>query len=88
MEDITPSRFFAANYRSTYIRERIVGKMMIKHHRALLLIVKRGKDNSSARTLGITHIDSPNLYISSEENLFLIIPAAEAFVKNDYKHAH
>lgn len=39
------------------------------------------------RTLRITHLVVPNIYVSSVGDILLIVLAAEAFVNNDYKAA-
>lgn len=40
-----------------------------------------------ANTLGVNHPDDPNIYISSEEDILLIIQVSDALVENDHKPA-
>lgn len=87
VEDIMYSNFLAANSREMNIRYIGVDRMMVKIQGVLLLLGKLVKDASVGKILGITHLDDPCLYISSEEDILLIIKAAYAIVKNDYKPA-
>lgn len=44
-----------------------------------------GKDAASSETLSIIHHDEPVVYVSSEDEILLMIQAAEGFINNDYK---
>lgn len=57
--------------------------MMIKKQGVLLRLGRLYKDAPKAKTLGITHLDDPNLPISSEADTLHMIQAANTFFKND-----
>lgn len=87
VEDMMPSNFFAASSIATYIRYIVVCIVMFKHRGILILLVKPKRDAPATKTLSITQFGDPNLYISSEKNIFYIIQAANLFVTNDYRRA-
>lgn len=61
--------------------------MIIKHHGVLLHIAELCKDAPVVMNMSITHHDDLSLYISPEEENFLIIQARDAFVKKQHKPA-
>lgn len=61
--------------------------MIIKHRGLLPTLGKLGKDASAAKSLGITHLNELSLFISSEDNVFFMIQAADESVKKNYKPA-
>lgn len=77
----------ATNSRAIYVRYIIVGKMIIRNRGLLSLPIDLEKDASAARKLGIKQRDDPALYISSVENILLMIQAVDEFFKNDQKPA-
>lgn len=48
--------------------------------------MKVGKNATVANTIGKAHLDDQSLYVSSEDNILLMIHAADVFVKNEHKH--
>lgn len=60
---------------------------MTKHHDLLQIFGKLSKYAASAMPLDIMHFDDPNLHISSEEDVLLIIQAVDAFITYHQKPA-
>lgn len=59
--------------------------MAIKHQGVLLSFVKLGRDNPKAKTFRTTDDDDLSLYISSEEDILILIQSDDYFIKNDHK---
>lgn len=57
--------------------------MLIKQECVLVLLPKLVKHASVAKTVDITQLDDPILFISSEREIVLMIQAADLFVKNN-----
>lgn len=85
VEDRMSSSFLAANYKSTYIRYNRVGKMIIKHQCVLSLLVTLSIDAPAGKTFRITHHDDPSLYISSKDDILVMVQATDSFTRNDHK---
>lgn len=60
---------------------------MNKHQGMLQLLGNVGEDDPAAMTVATSYVNYPCLYISSDEDIILMNHAADAFVKNSYKHA-
>lgn len=86
-ENIVFSNFLAANSRIVYQRHFEVCKIMITHKGMLRLLAKLSKDAPVVKTVTITHLDEPSLYIPSEKDILLIIQVANTFVKDDQNPA-
>lgn len=67
------SNFLATNSRATCVRYIRVIKLMMKKQGLLLLLEILDKDALEAKTVGITDLDEPSLYVSFEKDTFLII---------------
>lgn len=80
--DMMSSDFLAGNSRMTYIRYIRADKLMLKLSGVLAYISKLRKNSMEANTLGFTHLVARSLYISSREDIFLIVQSADAFVQN------
>lgn len=83
--DVIFSTLQTSNYRETDIRCITVDEMMIKHKGVSLLLISVGMDASTANIMSKPNLDDPNLYILSEESIFLLSKASGAFVKSDFK---
>lgn len=86
-EDMISSNSLAANSRPTSINYIRVRKMAIKPQSVLLLFLKLKSDATAEKTVGITHLDDPSVYIPSDEDKLLNIQAADEFVKSNHKPA-
>lgn len=60
---------------------------MIRNQLVLLILEMLGKNTSAAKTLVISHLADLSLYISSVEEILLLIRDADAFVKHDHKRS-
>lgn len=87
IEDMKSSIFLSANFRATYNRYIILCKMLIIHQQMLLLPVKLRKGVSAANNSGVSHFADSSIHISSEQNILLIIQAADLLTKSDKKSA-
>lgn len=58
---------------------------MIKQESMIPVLVNLNTDKPVARAPGIIYFEHSSLHISSEEEVFLIIPAAYTFAKNWHK---
>lgn len=85
VQDMISSKFFVENSGAPHIRKTRVRKTMIKFLKVLLLFVNLNKDPPVAKNFGITHLDYPTLYISSEKDILFMIQIADAFVTNFHK---
>lgn len=86
VEDIMSFIFFPANSSDVYILHQS-RKIMIKDQSMLSPLEKLDKDNSAAKSFGITNLDDSSLYVCSDEDIVLMIQAAECFVNIDDKPA-
>lgn len=77
-----PSNVLAASSKAIYAHYILLAKMMIKNEGVLRLLVSFVMDGLVVKTLDITHLDSPVLYISTEDNIAFMIQATNAFVKS------
>lgn len=73
IDDMVSSNFLDARSRTPYVRYIRVGKNITEIIDVLPLLKNLCKDSAAARTLGITHLDDLSIYISSEENIVLMI---------------
>lgn len=87
VEDMTSLNLLAANSSVTYRRYIRVGKTMIKRQGVLPLLVKLAENAPLENTIGITYSDVSSIYVSSQEDIFLMNPAGDAFFENDHKTA-
>lgn len=81
-EDMMSSKFLASNGRAIHLRNTRVQKISIKHQGMLSLLLKVGMNAPVAKTLSITYLDDPNLYISLKEGILLMIQVADTFEHN------
>lgn len=56
---------------------------MIRNEGTLSLLGRLSKYALSVRRFSVTYLDSPTRHIFSEEEVLLMIQAADQFVKND-----
>lgn len=78
-DDMTSSNFMAANSKTSFARYISVDKMMMKNEGIMLLFVGFAMDALVVKTLGNTQLEVPHLYISFEEDVFLITQATDSF---------
>lgn len=67
---------------ATYVPYIRVDRMRISHKDVLYLLIDLGKNVKPTRSLAITNLGDPSLYIASEKVMFNMIQSTEAFVKN------
>lgn len=60
---------------------------MIKNGGVIPAILKLDNVFTAEKSVGTISVDDASLYISSEDEIILMIQAAEAFVNNDHKPA-
>lgn len=60
---------------------------MIKYQRVLPLFVKLSKNAPAAKSLSITYLDYPSLYIFSEVYILLMGQVSDAIIKIDHNPA-
>lgn len=87
VDDMMSSNFFVANAMATYARYICVASTIIKTDRVFLLPVSLAMDALVVKTLCITHLADPGLYISTKEDILLMIQAAGALVKINHNPA-
>lgn len=85
VEDVTSSKFLAANSRLTYVRYIRAGKNIFKHKGVLLFLLKLGKNGPVVATLVTTSLDNAFPYISSGKKIILMSQAANELLKNNQK---
>lgn len=78
------SIFLAAIFRVSHVYCIRVVKIM-SQHQFVLLLGELDKCAPAGRTLGIMHLANPRPYLSSEEDIVVIIQAADALVSNGHK---
>lgn len=82
-DDITSSKFLAANSRANYVPYITVGKMMVKYKGMTSLPMKLGRAAPPARDLCITHPDDSISYIYTKEDIPVKAKPTDSFVSND-----
>lgn len=87
IEDMTLSNFLVATSRAAYARHVSLAKLIIRQPTVVPLLQRLSRDRSTSKTLGITRLGDPALYISNRKDVVLIINAADGFVNNDSKPA-
>lgn len=85
VEDMMFSNVSAANSTAPYVRYITVVKMVINYRGELPPYERLGNEVSAAKTLGISHFDDRSLYVSSQENIILIVLVAHAFDKSEHR---
>lgn len=86
-KDVMSLHFLAAISRAIFIHCITAGKMIVEQQGVLQRPTEPVKDASAAKIPGITNLDNQSLYISSEENIFFMIQAADPVFKNEQKLA-
>lgn len=73
VDDMMLPKSLAANSKSTYARFIRFTRVMIKKEGALPILTSFSKDAPLVKTLGITNLDDPGLFIPTEEDILLMI---------------
>lgn len=80
VQEMIFSNILSTDSRATYLRYCKVPKMMMKNQGVLSLFWRLGQNPPAAKTLAITHLDGPRLYIFFEANTFHMNLATNLFV--------
>lgn len=73
VEDMMSSKLLFGSSKAAFMRNIGVGKKIIKQQEISSLFLKLGKYALAERILGIAHLNDASLYISSKEDILLII---------------
>lgn len=84
VDDMMPSTFLTANFTEIYACYLRVCMITSNHNGVLSLLFILDGDAPASKTQGISYIEDPGPFISSENNVLLKIQNSDAFGKNNY----
>lgn len=87
VEEMMSRNFLSIFTRATYVRFTGVMKMIMKNQGIHSLFKRHWREAPAAKTLDSTPLNDCSINIFSNESIYFMFQAADAFIKNDLEHA-